>query len=104
MQGGTGGAARRVPRSFKRLILLWELDPFDEDEVCALLHGDGSRFGIDDLKQNVRLEHGYTRKSPEIQMLFEVLSEFNVEQQRRVAILKRRTGSMYYQFDSSEES
>jgi hypothetical protein len=81
---GLAGLRDAFIEGFNRVMPLWALDPFDENEVCALLRGDGSRFGIDDLDQNVRLEHGYTRESPEIQMLFEVLAEFDMEQQKMV--------------------
>jgi hypothetical protein len=79
---GMAGLRDAFVEGFERVMPFWVLDPFDENEVCALLRGDGSRFGIDDIERNVRLEHGYTRESPEIQMLFEVLAEFDVEQQK----------------------
>jgi hypothetical protein len=71
-------------RGFEQVIPFWTLDLFNEDEICLLLRGENQKFSIDDLAQNVVISHGYTRESSEIQMLFEILAEFSLEQQRLV--------------------
>jgi E3 ubiquitin-protein ligase TRIP12 len=69
---------------FELVLPFWVLDVFSPREICFLIRGETVRFGVADLTKNVVISHGFTPDAPEIQMLFEVLSEFSLEQQRLV--------------------
>jgi E3 ubiquitin-protein ligase TRIP12 len=69
-------------RGFEEVMPCWVLDVFSDMEICTLLRGEVVRFGVADLTENVVISHGFTSDAPEIRMLFEVLSEMSVEQQR----------------------
>jgi E3 ubiquitin-protein ligase TRIP12 len=71
-------------RGFEMVLPFWVLDVFSDDEICTLLRGESARFGMADLIENVEISHGFTSDSPEIRMLFEVLSELSLEEQRLV--------------------
>jgi hypothetical protein len=81
---GLGHLIKAFLKGFEQVIPFWALDLFNENEICSILRGESQKFGIDDLAQNVVISHGYTKESSEIQMLFEILAEFSLEQQRLV--------------------
>jgi E3 ubiquitin-protein ligase TRIP12 len=67
---------------FERVMPFWALDVFEPREICALLRGDGARFGVEELRENVIVSHGFLPGSPTVERLFEVIAEFSVEEQR----------------------
>lgn len=62
---------------FSEIFPFSYLNIFNEDEICRILRGDGPQFTFKDLEEYVEISHGYDKNSPQISMLFEVLSELN---------------------------
>lgn len=76
---------------FEAIFPLDHLSSFYEDEIEAMLCGSGEKWTIDKLSTVIKFDHGYTRSSPPVIALLEVLAELETVDQRR--FLRFVTGS-----------
>jgi E3 ubiquitin-protein ligase TRIP12 len=75
--------AIRFVEGFSRVLPFRALDIFTSSEITLLIQGDRELITIEDLENAFEISHGYTRQSPQIQMLFETIAEMNREEQSR---------------------
>ena len=76
---------------FEAIFPIKSLSAFYEDEIEAMLCGTGEKWTPTMLSSVIKFDHGYTRSSPPIMALLEVLSELDSVDQRR--FLRFVTGS-----------
>ena len=77
----------------RQLIQSDWLDMFNEHELQLLILGsteEGKGMEVDDLRSNVQYSRGYSDDDPVIEMLWEVIKELNLDQQKK--FLKFVTG------------
>jgi E3 ubiquitin-protein ligase TRIP12 len=74
--------ARAFVQGFCRVIPFAALGLFTSDEIVRLIHGERDLITAGDLENYFEISHGYTRQSPQIEMLFEVIVEMNADAQR----------------------
>ena len=67
---------------FQEIMPLRSLWVLSVSEVSSLLHGDSEQWTPAILRASVRCDHGYNAGSPEIIMLFEIISAFNNKERR----------------------
>ncbi|KAH9311826.1 hypothetical protein KI387_026861, partial [Taxus chinensis] len=77
-------------RGFKQLIQSDWISMFNEHELQLLISGSMDGMDVDDLHSNVHYAGGYSEDHPVIQMFWEVMKKFNLQQQKR--FLKFVTG------------
>lgn len=70
-------------KGFSSIFPFTNLDVFSEVEICYLLRGENCKFKYEDLVENVVISHGYEKDSLQIKMLFDILIEMNIEEQRQ---------------------
>ena len=68
---------------------VWHL--LSAKEWCTLICGDDTSLTMKDLNNYVEISHGYNKNSPQISMLFEIITEFDIQQ--KSLFLKFITGS-----------
>jgi E3 ubiquitin-protein ligase TRIP12 len=62
-------------------VVPWEfLRLFTPGETCAVIAGEPSRIGVDDLSF-VKTAHGYEPESPQVHWLFEIIAEMSADEQ-----------------------
>jgi E3 ubiquitin-protein ligase TRIP12 len=72
-------------------VVYWEtLRLFTPEEIVRLISGDGAHFTRQDLEKYVVVSHGYTRESPQVAMLLEVI--LSLEPAHQELLLKFLTG------------
>jgi hypothetical protein len=67
---------------FCRVLPFAALDLFTSREISCLVHGTSELITADDLENYFMISHGYTRESPQIEMLFQVIVEMDATAQR----------------------
>lgn len=67
---------------FDTVFPFMNLDIFSSAEIACIISGDDALITADDLNNYLEISHGYTRESPEIQMLIEVILEMTPAEQR----------------------
>jgi hypothetical protein len=73
-------------------VVPWEaMEIFSDEEVCRIIRGSSREFTRQELKENVIAAHGYQDDSPQIEMLFDVLLEF--DDRERSLFVSFTTGS-----------
>ncbi|XP_076944052.1 E3 ubiquitin-protein ligase UPL6-like [Bidens hawaiensis] len=77
-------------RGFQQLIQKDWIDMFDEHELQLLISGSVDGFDVDDLRSNTNYAGGYHREHYVIEMLWEILKNFSLENQHK--FLKFVTG------------
>ncbi|GLJ07012.1 hypothetical protein SUGI_0055420 [Cryptomeria japonica] len=77
-------------RGFKQLIQSDWISMFNEHELQLLISGSMDNMDVDDLHSNVHYAGGYSEDHPVIQLFWEVIKKFNLQQQKR--FLKFVTG------------
>lgn len=77
-------------RGFQQLIQKEWIDMFNEHELQLLISGSVDGFDIDDLRANTNYAGGYRAEHYVIQMFWEVIKHFSLEDQRK--FLKFVTG------------
>ena len=59
-------------------VIQWEaLKIFTPSELVSIICGESCSFTVEEFEENIVLEHGYARNSPQIKMLLTIVSEFN---------------------------
>jgi E3 ubiquitin-protein ligase TRIP12 len=69
-------------KSFETNIQRETLSLLSSEEIVRLISGEDVEITIDDLKQYVKLEHGYGLHSREIEDFFAIVAEMSVEDKR----------------------
>lgn len=77
-------------RGFQQLIQKDWIDMFNEHELQLLISGSVDGFDVDDLRSNTNYAGGYHREHYVIDMFWEILKNFSLENQRK--FLKFVTG------------
>eukprot|EP01018_Ginkgo_biloba_P026105 Gb_04194 [translate_table: standard] len=77
-------------RGFQQLIQSEWIGMFNEHELQLLISGSLEGLDVDDLRSNVHYAGGYHEKHPVIEIFWEVIKKFNLEQQKK--FLKFVTG------------
>lgn len=77
-------------RGFRQLIQSDWLDMFNEHELQLLISGSTEGMDVDGLRSNVHYAGGYSEDHPIIEMFWEVIKQFSLEQQKK--FLKFVTG------------
>lgn len=68
---------KRFLDGFNKIVLNDMAKLLSTEEMNSLISGDKISLSMEELKENIILEHGYTSSSPEIKMLFEAILEMN---------------------------
>ncbi|OHT11784.1 hypothetical protein TRFO_18679 [Tritrichomonas foetus] len=68
------GFERNIPRGALRI--------FSPEEITKMVSGEDVKITMQDLRDSVKLEHGYSNGSPEIEMLFNIILEMSDKEKK----------------------
>jgi hypothetical protein len=64
-------------QGFSAVVPWGAMAMFSNEEICRIIRGSSREFTRQELKDNVIAAHGYQHDSPQIEMLFDVLLDFD---------------------------
>ena len=67
---------------FSQVVAFDYLKIFSAAEISRIISGDDSALTLDDLNNYVEIGSGYTKQSPQIEMLFQILTEMQPSEQK----------------------
>jgi E3 ubiquitin-protein ligase TRIP12 len=82
INGNVGTCAEEFVRGFNEVMPFGMLEMFAADEICQIIRGDGRLITEEDLVNFVEISHGYTKESPQIEMLYEIVTAMDTDEQR----------------------
>jgi E3 ubiquitin-protein ligase TRIP12 len=84
---------REIRAGLHETVPLYALKILTADEIQSMLDGHQPPVSLPELEAFVNVDHGYTASSPQVRYFFEILSELDIDHQRR--FFQFLTGSPY---------
>lgn len=80
---GVEHALANFRKGFDGVFPMEHLEAFTVEELDALICGEKGKWDAAFLSENIRCDHGYSHTSRAVEFFLDILSEFDLEQQRK---------------------